>query len=497
MNTALRTAVLSFVLLASAATAQDPVLRQRGGILGETLDYELSGPAGAGYVLLPSRGLVNVPTPAGVIEVNTILIGIARVGILAGGTATESFPLPLSVDLAGAPVHAQFATWPGTTYPIAGLSNRVTSLVGFHGSALGIGTTTPNRHEYAAVAPLDDGRLLISGGVDAQGAVAFLELFDPGQQNLVLSAAQHAETKGLHSATTLTDGRVLLAGGWSGPGLSQQQTRATVELYDPATDSLSPTASLPSPRLAHTATRLDDGRVLVVGGLSSYLGSGFLFAALNSLDTWTAYDPATGTWGPELPLPLVDGGLYLHAATKLDDGRVLVTGSGDARTDGASPVGFSSVALLFDPQNDAWTAVAPMLTPRRSCAAVLLPDGSVLVGGGEPGLTGSCERYDPGLDAWAPGPSLNVGYEAFAMFERGGVVLAVGTNLTTSSIFPLAVERLAPPYAAWTPAPPTVWSTGKSRFAEFQDGERVLVHGTFTQVPAGQEPVPYAVQVLR
>jgi hypothetical protein len=85
-----------------------------------------------------------------------------------------------------------------------------------------------------------------------------------------------------HKATGLADGTVLVVGGF---GVSEYP--ANVEIYDPATDTFSPTGSLATARNSHTATGLDDGTVLVVGGFNQTTG------ALASAEI---YDPATGTW---------------------------------------------------------------------------------------------------------------------------------------------------------------------------------------------------------
>ena len=80
-----------------------------------------------------------------------------------------------------------------------------------------------------------------------------------------------------------------------------------------------PTGNLNTPRWQHTATRLQDGKVLVVGGVAN--GDD----PLNVLDTSELYDPATGTWSVtgHLNRPRVG-----HTATLLLDGRVLVAGGG-------------------------------------------------------------------------------------------------------------------------------------------------------------------------
>lgn len=166
---------------------------------------------------------------------------------------------------------------------------------------------------------LVDGRVLLTGG--GFPAIADTEIYDP--ESRAWKAGQPMRTaRRLHTATVLRDGRVLIAGGLvccvvEGQTVSETVT-ASVELYDPATGTFTPTGSLAVARGLHQATLLPDGRVLVSGG----------FALTTSADTAGTrraeiYDPATGTFGPAGDLHV---GRSLHTAVLLTDGRVLVVG---------------------------------------------------------------------------------------------------------------------------------------------------------------------------
>lgn len=84
------------------------------------------------------------------------------------------------------------------------------------------------------------------------------------------------------TATPLTDGRVLIAG-----GMIRNHAVASAELYDPRTRTFSPTGSMPAPRMSHSATLLKDGRVLISGG---YGDDGHTY------NSALVYDPKTGTF---------------------------------------------------------------------------------------------------------------------------------------------------------------------------------------------------------
>src|SRR5262245_53119433 len=103
-----------------------------------------------------------------------------------------------------------------------------------------------------------------------------------------------SEARSFHSATLLPDGRVLIAGGGVPYGISNIGVATdTVELFDPATGTLQPTARMHEPRMGHGATLLEDGTVLVAGGYG-----GLPPAANSLLRTAEIYDPAAGTWTP-------------------------------------------------------------------------------------------------------------------------------------------------------------------------------------------------------
>ena len=112
-----------------------------------------------------------------------------------------------------------------------------------------------------------------------------------------------ASGRSVQTATRLSDGRVLVAGGFD-----DWAALATAEIYDPATGTWAPTGSMVEGRGYHTATLLPDGRVLVAGGRSNNSSTG------HALSSAELFDPATGTWTPTASM---SRGRAYHTATLL------------------------------------------------------------------------------------------------------------------------------------------------------------------------------------
>jgi hypothetical protein len=257
-----------------------------------------------------------------------------------------------------------------------------------------------------------------------------------------------------HTAVRLLDGRVLVLGeSTDGSGAT------SAELYDPLNGTWTATASMANPREGD-ATLLDDGRVLV-----------------GDLEGRSPDDPTSGTYGAEIYDPqsgawtatgrMVNGGAV---ATLLRDGKVLVTGNG------VLPTGNGS-AQVFDPDNGTWTATGQMINPRHSHAAVLLPDGKVLVVGGHvvPDFpTDSAELFDPDTGTWTAIANMHTPRELINGFlQSDGTVLVLGS----SGGDPQSVELYDPARGTWTAAGDLSRPGLSHAFATLLQDGRVLLTG--------------------
>jgi WD40 repeat protein len=209
---------------------------------------------------------------------------------------------------------------------------------------------------------LSDGKVLIAGGFREEGTsevpIASAEIYDP-ETNTFSATGDMNEPRDGHTATLLPDGQVLITGGWNQSGRT-----STAELYDPQTGRFSYTGNMMAPRQGMTATLLKDGRVLIAGG-DSARNTPQLIAEI--------YDPATRKFTPTGDLTI---GRVAHSATLLKDGMVLLVG-------GSSKGGtVLASAELYNPSTGKFAPTGDANTVRYKHAAVLLQDGNVLVMGG-------------------------------------------------------------------------------------------------------------------
>jgi hypothetical protein len=161
---------------------------------------------------------------------------------------------------------------------------------------------------------LADGRVLVVGGDDGLSGYASAEIYDPRTGRFKTTGSLHG-IRYAHTATLLRDGRVLIAGGLTESG-SEQVATTRAELYDPKTGKFRYTGSMSTGRREPTATLLSDGRVLIAGG-----DAGIDYRGLASAET---YDPRAGKF---LATGSMSVPRAWHTATMLPDGRVVMLGS--------------------------------------------------------------------------------------------------------------------------------------------------------------------------
>ena len=181
----------------------------------------------------------------------------------------------------------------------------------------------PTPLHSASTTVLPDGRVLMAGGTNNTNAVNAAQIYDPVANSWATGVGSMNASRYYHTATLLKDGRVLVTGGNTVPGgmNTSAVTSKTAEIYDPATNVWTVVAPLSVERVAHTATRLADGRVLVAAGAGK---GGSNTIANNVTGTVEIYDPKTDQWTPACSLLNIR---YAHNATMLAGGtRILISG---------------------------------------------------------------------------------------------------------------------------------------------------------------------------
>jgi hypothetical protein len=210
----------------------------------------------------------------------------------------------------------------------------------------------------ATVLPLY-GTILVAGGADGSHsyndhpAFAETELYSP-QRGSFRALPKMAERRAFHTATLLRDGKVLIAGGYDVAGIPTPETSGA-ELFDMETETFRPVGKMNVARCQHTATLLKDGRVLIVGGNQGKLPDFPYNEVPKALDVIEIYDASTERF---IIAGHLQRARAAHSATLLEDGSVLIAGGLDGRVplDSAEIIRVQGDTALVNEIAGSWAA---------------------------------------------------------------------------------------------------------------------------------------------
>jgi N-acetylneuraminic acid mutarotase len=287
-------------------------------------------------------------------------------------------------------------------------------------------------------AALADGRVLVVGGYGGSGnsiGIATAEIFD-FSKNTWTSVPNMSYKRWYPTATTLSDGRVLVTAGWQ----TSEHTNAGIpEIYNPSTNSWTKLTNANNPFETYPFIfQLSDGRVIHVGGSEYATVTDIL--NLNT-QTWSVVDPT-----------IYDGG---SAKMYLPDKIMKAGSAADSQMTG--PSSNTTFVLDMTQPTPAWQQTPSMAYPRTFLNLTSLPDGTVLVTGGETDKNGGdiskavypAELWSPQTQTWTTMSAMHTPreYHSTALLVPDGRVLVSGMGADFGNVpNETSAEFFSPPY---------------------------------------------------
>ena len=281
----------------------------------------------------------------------------------------------------------------------------------------------------------ETGDVLIAGGENYQDTqLSTAEIYSGN--SFALSPASLNYARSMHTATTLQDGTILIAGGYTGCVGCGTSLLPQAEVYTPELGcptcvnqvqgaSFTVVGSLNTPRDNHTATLLQNGEVLIAGGQDN---NG------NQLASAELYNPVTGNF---TYTGSMNTARAFHEAVLLPNGEVLIVGGNGTS---GNP---TNTAELYNPTTGTFTTTGSMITARYYPGAALLNNGNVIVfGGGTNNYNGSfnstaeSEIYNTSTGTFSATTSLNTPrtYSTTIVLPGGNVLALTGEGSSSNPI---------------------------------------------------------------
>ena len=437
-------ALLAF--LPALLPAQNLSIQPAGGGIGKFLSYTLSG-GKANQNFIFATSLTRASTPLNFldgIETRSFGIGFELMfawvygGLDANGKWSAAFLVPKDPGLVGLTILNQAVTLPGPGRRTLDLISEVVVVPADDAGIFKAQTSKLSApRQFASNIPLPDGKVLIVGGAGGvilwQNALSTTEVFDPWTRSFSKGPAL-LQARSAHTQTRLNDGRYLLVGGVDGKNIPT----VNCEVYDPKTGKFSAVGSLTYKRTFHQAILMNNGRVVVFGGFADM---GAILSAQKALESGIRqteiFDPTTNKWtvGPSLRY-----GRGAPGAQDIGNGKILIIG-GVVR--GSFAPDLSNTCELYDMSTNRATTARSITTRTAFMTTFRLPGNRVLVAGGDAGprdsirnftniATKACWIYNATSNSWSSIAALPVatsGGDAIIL-RNGTLVLAGGGDNT-------------------------------------------------------------------
>jgi hypothetical protein len=381
------------------------------------------------------------------------------------------------------------ASWGATSIVVAapagtGAGNVVVTVGGASSNGITFTTTTgateanliTSRYRHSATT-LNNGQILVAGGVNcpAPDSCTYLksaELYNPATSAFTTTGSMSAARSA--PAVLLNTGKVLIAGGYTCDASGNCSSLNSAEIYDPAAGAFSGTGTMTVARSGHTMTVLGNGTVLIAGGENCTSST-----ACSALSNAEIYDPNAGTFTPTSNS--MGAARFGASAVLLNSGLVLIAGGFDGTN-------LPAAAEIYNPATGiGFTGTVPSLSvPRFDATATLLNNGGVLVSGGSicslPGCpTNAAEIYDPAGNTFSVvtgGMTVARFHHTATLLTNGEVLIAGGYSSCSSSCSEEASTELFDPTAgAFTSAQPVATALAGHTAALLASGNVLLIGG--------------------
>jgi IPT/TIG domain/Galactose oxidase, central domain len=444
---------VSFVVSATSALSVSPALATLGPkntqqfvatVNGKAEEAAWSVEEGDVGGTITTAGLYAVPKHSGTFHVTATLLADASKSAAATVNVVASGFTPTAAMQMARSGHTATLLKDGRVLIVGGAGDNTAELFDPASGAFSFTGPLVTGRSGATATLLSDGRVLVAGGFglapDAAGRLPVLtsaEIFDP-VTGTFRAGGNLLQARRNHTATLLEDGRVLIAGGY----FDAICITAAAELFDPATETFSSVGFMFSERVRHTATLLATGEALMVGGSNGCAPDSSddppwdpLFAEL--------YEPNSRSFQPSgnMSTTRID-----HAAIRLEDGKILVLGGIPPLQNLHEQPPNPSYAELYDPVGHTFSPIAGLTIAHERYTTTLLTSGTVLIAGGQDSAgnaTSDVQLLDTHTFAVTASGGLaspRVGHTA-TLLRDGRVLVTGGTDVNGKALASAALYR--------------------------------------------------------